>query len=105
MAKRVSGHYERTKEEASQGFDSPGRMLKTIAKVAIPIAIGIIIAIIVFSYVSNGGIGGGQRNCILSVMGNPPDCSDNDGTLKATYANGKYLGKCYGLDDSGQCIT
>ena len=63
--------------------------------------------IVVYTYVANpgAGIGGGQRNCILSVMGNSPDCSDNDGTLKSTYANGKYVGECYGLDSSGKCIT
>ncbi|HJX50623.1 MAG TPA: hypothetical protein VJ438_04120 [Candidatus Nanoarchaeia archaeon] len=106
MTKRVSGHYERTKQEAGEGFDTPGRILKTIAKIAIPIAIALIIAIVVYTYIANPetGIGGGQRNCILSVMGNPPDCSDNDGTLKTTYANGKYVGECYGLDNSGKCI-
>jgi hypothetical protein len=96
---------EKVKHESSQGFDTKGNLMKTIAKIAIPLAIGFIIAIVVYTYVANSGAGiGGQRNCILSVMGNPPDCSDNDGTLKSTYANGRYVGECYGLDSSGNCI-
>jgi len=102
---RLSGHHEKIKEQSGKGFDTKGNLMKTIIKIAIAAAI-IIAAVYVYTHFDDfgAGIGGGQRNCILSVMGNPPDCSDNDGNLKSTYANGKYVGECYGLDSSGKCI-
>jgi len=110
MAKKnLSGKLEREKSEASSGFDTPGALLvKKIAKIiAIAAIAAAIIGVIVYVFMGSEApsVGGGQRNCILSVMGNPPDCSDNDGTLKATYANGEYVGMCYGLDMDGKCIT
>ena len=107
--KNISGKLEKEKAEAGSGFDSPGALLvKKIAKViAIAAITAAIVGIVVYVFVGNSEapiVEGGQRNCILSVMGNPPDCSDNDGTLKATYANGKYVGMCYGLDMDGRCI-
>jgi len=107
MKKSVdSGGFERLKHESSKGFDTNGNLMKTIAKVAGIAAIAIIVAVVVYTYFSGSesGIAGGQRNCILSVMGNPPDCSDDDGTLKQTFANGRYIGECYGLDNSGNCV-
>lgn len=47
---------------------------------------------------------GGVRNCIKSVLGNPPSCSDNDGKLKRTTLNGKIVGECKGLDAGNKCI-
>ena len=107
--KDISGKLEKEKAEAKSGFDTPGALLvKKIAKViAIAAITAAIIGTIVYVSMRTGEapiVEGGQRNCILSVMGNPPDCSDNDGTLKATYANGKYVGMCYGLDMDGGCI-
>ena len=49
-------------------------------------------------------VSGGVRNCIKSVLGNPPSCSDNDGKLKRTTLNGKFIGECRGLDSNNQCI-
>ena len=106
MKKELNGPHEHLKAQSNKGFDTPGNLLKRIAKIAIPIAIAVIIAIVVYTYFSGSesGIPGGQRNCILSVMGNAPDCSDNDGTLKQTFANGRYVGECYGLNNDGSCV-
>ena len=57
---------------------------------------------------SGGGgyqAGGEVRNCIKSVLGNPPSCSDNDGKLKKTTLNGKSLGLCSAIDAKNNCIT
>ena len=103
--KNWGGKNEALKHQASQGFDNSGNLMKTLIKIAIIAAAVIAIVAVIYTITNPGeGVGGGQRNCILSVMGNAPDCSDNDGALKTTYANGKYMGECYGLDTSGTCI-
>ncbi len=51
-----------------------------------------------------GGGVGQVRNCIRSVMSGTPECSDNDGTLKASYMNGKYVGLCRDVSNDGTCV-
>lgn len=94
-----TGFHEHIKENSAKGFDTPG-MIPGWLKTAL-IAAVIVAVIIGGMYVLGGGE---RRNCILSVMGNDPDCSDNDGTLKDTYANGRYVGECTGLDNAGNCL-
>jgi hypothetical protein len=100
------GIHEHLKAKSAQGFDTPGLMpgwLRTVIIVAAIVAV-----VVAIYYIGKSGTGqhaGGVRNCILSVMGNPPDCSDNDGTLKKTYANGRYVGVCKGIDNSGNCMS
>jgi len=38
--------------------------------------------------------GGKVRNCIASVLGNPPECSDCDNVSRNTTMNGRSIGKC-----------
>lgn len=102
MAKKSVEHL---KHESSKGFDKPGQ-LSTAAKIAIAVAI-ILAIIIAVQYLGKVGMGqhsGGVRNCIKSVLGNDPDCSDNDGTPKSTYVNGKYIGICSKVSVDGTCI-
>jgi len=107
MAKKgvQTGYHELIKAGSGKGFDTPGAMpgwIKTVITVAI--AAAVVIAIVYITSPGTGQHAGGTRNCILSVMGNPPDCSDNDGTLKNTYANGKFVGVCTGVTNDGACI-
>jgi hypothetical protein len=98
---------EEQSAKAREGFDTRVNGLPGWIKMALILLAIIGAGLIIYGIMNNssgGGIGGGQRNCILSVMGNPPDCSDNDGVAKATYANGKYKGICSGLSNSGACI-
>jgi hypothetical protein len=46
----------------------------------------------------------GVRNCIRSAMSNSPECSDNDGIVKYTTINGRYVGMCISVTNSGECI-
>jgi hypothetical protein len=107
MAKRALeiGAHEHMKANSAKGFDTPG-MMPGWLKAAIIIGIAAAIVVAVFYLVSpgTGQHSGGTRNCILSVMGNAPDCSDNDGTLKDTYANGQYVGVCKSVDNNKNCI-
>lgn len=99
---------EEQSAKAREGFDTRIKGLPGWVKTALILLAIIGAGLIIYGVMNNssgGGIGGGVRNCILSVMGNPPDCSDNDGSLKKTTANGRDLGMCYGLDASGQCIN
>jgi len=45
--------------------------------------------------------GGTIRNCIGSVLGNPPECSDCEPVLRKTTLNGKSLGECTAIPGTG----
>ncbi len=46
------------------------------------------------SFLEGGFFGGTVRNCIASVLGNPPECSDCDDVSRLTTLNGRSLGPC-----------
>lgn len=56
-----------------------------------------------FSDESGGGESGEVRNCIKSVFGRLPSCSDNDGIPKPTTLNGRSLGICSWVDVNNNC--
>lgn len=102
---------EEQKAKSGEGFDTKIKALPELVKMALILLAMIGAGLIIYGIMSSssggnsGAASGGVRNCILSSMGNAPDCSDNDGTLKKTTANGRSLGYCYGLDASGNCIS
>ena len=102
---------EQEKEESSRGFDKSIRRGKPannalIALAVILIVIGTLYATGVFDeLLGGGGLFGGARNCIRSVLGNPADCSDYDGACKSTTINGHSLGSCSGVDANNNCIS
>ncbi len=99
---------EEQKAKSGEGFDTRIKGMNFWVKAALILLAIIGAGLIIYEIMnsSDGGrsVSGGVRNCILSAMGNAPDCSDDDGMLKRTTANGRDLGYCYGLDTSGNCI-
>ncbi len=63
----------------------------------------IIIAIIMGIVLSNNIDGGITRRCIIGVLVNHPDCSDNNGQPEHTLLNGHDLGVCRVVSNSG-CV-
>jgi hypothetical protein len=95
--------YEQAKE--SPQVPKKRSLAKTIAiAIAIPIIIGLVLGLILGPDGGGGGGGGGEvRNCIKSVIRDYPSCSDDDGTVKDTYLNGRYVGRCSYVDNVGNC--
>ncbi len=93
----------------------PGQGFRTliIIIVAISFVVAIVTIVLVIAQIAGlggpdqGGGGTGFRSCIASVFGNPPECSDvdgGDGTPKDTLLNGRDIGVCSIVGNTG-CIS
>lgn len=62
--------------------------------IVVILSVGIYITFQIINDWGEGEPHGSQtvRNCIASVLGNKPQCSDDNGQLEETYINGLYLG-------------
>ena len=98
------------KVKSGERFDKKIMALPGWIKLALILLAIIVLGVVIYGFLSYPLDSGGEatsegvRNCILSAVGNSPDCSDNDGTLKKTILNGVDLGYCYSLDVFGNCI-
>ena len=97
----ASSTLEQASRKASSGFDTKGPLpvsnqKRNNAIVAIvTIAIVAIVGVIIYNQDNGGGgLFGTTRNCIRSVLGNPPECSDCSQSYESTNMNGKYYGNC-----------
>lgn len=61
------------------------------------------------NYVKNAllsvfGLGRPTRNCIASIFGDVPECSDDNGKCERTTVNNRLLGECTGVNEKNECI-
>lgn len=69
--------------------------------VIVILAVGIYIVIQIINNQGEGEFHGSVvRNCIASVLGSAPECSDDNGKLEPTYINNAYLGNMISVPEA-----
>ena len=94
---------EQASNSAGSGFDTKGPILKEsgtgqvppgVKKFGVGPAIILAVVIVVGSYTISKLFLSPVRNCIASIGGGAPECSDCSSTSMQTNMNGRSLGKC-----------